>query len=107
MYSVSFFNLEESWRIVTWPDWRQLCQSRGSMGRQPKPRLNAPTALRTKAERSVSKWWSASHTDHKRTEPQMSLLSFRRRSLHRTTREYGRLFVENLDAVAGALHHED
>src|SRR5215831_7684404 len=37
----------------------------------------------------------------------MSLLSFRRRSLHRTTREYGRLLVENLDAVAGALHHKD
>src|SRR5215471_8661651 len=37
----------------------------------------------------------------------MSLLSFRRGSLHGTTREYGRLLVENLDAVAGALHHKD
>src|SRR5262245_14570402 len=37
----------------------------------------------------------------------MRLLSFRRGSLYRTTREYSRLLAENLEAVAGTLHHKD
>src|SRR5712691_2240131 len=38
---------------------------------------------------------------------QMGLLSFRRGYLHGTTREYGRLLTEHLEAVAGALQHKD